>query len=540
MGLVTVPYLIGVFAAPPGTTFSGLLFGLEDTYSYIAKMRYGARDGWAYQIVYTTEPHRGGIVYTFYLGLGKLAALISGQGATTPAPTFVLAYHTARIVLGLLYLVTLYGFVAEILEPPPQRRLAWILAALAGGLGWGLLVARLDQGADVHLPVEFYVPEGFSLLLLYGLPHLSLARTLLLTGWMALFRAVERGRWYWAAAGGLAWFGMAMIVPFHVGLLGTLLAAWLAGLWATHRRFPWGRLGWAALAGVPPLLVLAYNAWLFSHDPVYAAWAAQNSLPSPPIIDYALAYGLLIGLATPGAIQVWRKGLTDRTTLLIVWPLVTAAMVYLPVNVQRRLLEGVIVPLCILATFGIWRLVGEKPQARPSTLPLPAETRSQLTWRLRQVGAGVLLMLLFPSTVLLLAGGIITALDPEWPVVHPTEELAALDWLRLHAPPGSIVLATHESGNLIPAYAGVRVYVGHGPESANGGVKRTQAEAFFHSGMTGDERRALLDEAAADYVWIGAAECEGRRASNLCPDLHTLPLREVFRSGRYAIYEVVR
>ena len=33
-------------------------------------------------------------------------------------------------------------------------------------------------------------------------------------------------------------------------------------------------------------------------------------------------------------------------------------MVYLPINVQRRLLEGVILPLITLATIGLWALSG--------------------------------------------------------------------------------------------------------------------------------------------------------------------------------------
>ncbi len=522
MLLVSLPYLVGLLHSTPDMRFSGFLFGIEDMNSYLVKMRYGARDGWLLQLVYTSEPHQGGFVHTYYLALGKLAAWIDGRGGAVSPEALVITFHAARVICGLALLAMIYRFAADFLPAPSQRRLAWALAALAGGLGW--------LSMTTSLPVEVYVPEGFTLLLLYGLPHLALARLFLLAGWLLLFRAVEQNEWRKAGLAGLCWLGMAWIVPFYAALLGVLIAVWLAALMIVQRRLLRREVGLAALAGALPAAMLAYNAWLFTTNPIFAAWSAQNVLPSPPPRDYLLAYGLLIVLATIGAVKARQEGFTGRTALLITWPLTAAVLVYAPVNVQRRLLEGVIVPLSVLAALGVWTLANR--ESREGTYEPP------LVRRLRWLGLACLLMLLSPSTALMLLSGAATASRPAEPVFHSADELAALAWLREQAVPDSVVLSTVESGNVIPAYAGVRVYVGHGPETIDITNKSLRAQAFFHGSMSLDDRRALLAEAGASYVWAGPAE-QAVDCTAGCFDPLTLGLLRVFRQGAYTIYEVM-
>ncbi len=515
--LVSAPYLIGVLNSTGKMRFGGFLFGLEDLYSYIAKMRWGARDGWLLELVYTTEAHKGGFVYLFYMLLGKLAALISGQGANVSANVLIVAYHVARVLCGLLLLIVSYRFVAEFLDGTRQRRLAWCIAILAGDLSWLLFV--LSGGSMARMPISLYIPEAFSLLLLYGLPHLALARSLLLGGWLILFRALEAGQWHRAFWTGLTWLGVGIIVPFYVALLGALIGAWLLALWATERRFPWVAFRLASLAGVLPGLLLLYSTWLFTQNPVFATWSAQNDLPSPPPVDYFLAYGLLIVCAIPGAVRTCRDGLSRRTTLLIAWPLLAASMVYLPINVQRRLLEGVLLPLSVLVVLGLGTLCANRPRWR----------------KLAEVG---LLACLLPSSFLLIAGGVAVASSSSWPIFHHADELAALDWMRMNAPSDSVVLSTYGSGNLLPAYAGVRVYVGHGPETLQSAAKRVEAEAFFSDGMSDVARQVLLTSVGVDYVWVGPSEQALFCSDDGCFVPASLGLKEVWARGDYAIYEV--
>jgi hypothetical protein len=505
----SLPYAIGWWRSTPELRFGGFLFGLEDMHSYLAKMRYGARDGWLFRLVYTSEPHKGALLFTFHLGLGKLAAWLSGGGARVEVGPLIAAYHAARVACGAFLLGVIYRFVAALVRARALRRLTWTIAAVGGGLGWLPLLAL---GERARLPVEFYVPEAFSFLIVYGLPHLALARGLLLLGWLALIRAAEAGEARRAWLAGLAWFGMGMIVPFYAAVIGVQVGAWLLICALSERQIEWRRVGLAAQAGMLPLVVLIYNAWTFTTNPVFKVWSAQNRLPSPPPFDYILAFGVLIGLAAPAVPVVWRRA--PRYRLLISWPLAALLMAYLPINVQRRLLEGVIVPLAMLAAAGLALLVRRR-HVRAATI-------------------GLLLALVLPSTVILISGGAWTAATAGWPVFHPADELAALDWLRREASLDEVALATFGQANVIPAYAGLRVYAGHGPETVRSGEKRAQVEAFFGCGLSDAERRRLLSDGRVRYVLVGPREDGG------CFDPAGLDIRRVYRYGDFTIYEASR
>jgi len=515
-----VPYIVGWMNSSPENVFGGFVFGLEDLNSYVAKMRYAAyAPGWNLELVYTLEPHRGGFVYAYYVTLGKLTALMSAEGGNPSASTLIAAYHIARIVFGGLLLVVMYCFITEFINEVNLRRLAWVIAVFGSGLGWVLL----PVGLPGFIPVSFYLPESYSWLLIYGLPHLALARALLLGGWIVLFRAIDSDSWWLAMAAGVCWMLMGIIVPFFAALLGVLIAMWLLALLIVRREIPWGEFRLAAVAGVLPVLVLLYFAWLFNSDPVLNSWGLQNILKSPPVVDYVLAYIVVLALAVPGAVLVVRGGLSSRPVLLLSWPVTGFLLAYIPINVQRRLLEGIILPLAVLAAVGFGWLAKQIGSRR---------------WR--PVLLSVLLILILPGTMILTAGGVSVASSGGRPVFSPEGEQAALAWLHDNAPTGSHVLATFNTGNIIPAYANVRVYTGHGPETVNAVEKAEIAEQFYlDPDYDSKDRRDLLEDQRIDYVFVGLDE-QSEECNGPCFDPEEIGLQVVYESGEYAIYEVVR
>ena len=95
-----------------------------------------------------------------------------------------------RVVFDILFIIVLYRFIAVFLVAPAARMLALVLATLGGGFGWLLTLAGQTHLLGT-LPPEFYIPEGFSFIILFSLPHLALARAALLGGFLALFSAVN-------------------------------------------------------------------------------------------------------------------------------------------------------------------------------------------------------------------------------------------------------------------------------------------------------------------------------------------------------------
>ena len=103
--VISLPYLYGALISTPAAQFGGLVIGVEDGNSYLAKMRLGATGGWRFYLFYTSEPHRGAYLFLFHLLLGKLARL-SGL-------SFILVYHLARIVCGFFCIIS-YIFLVNI------------------------------------------------------------------------------------------------------------------------------------------------------------------------------------------------------------------------------------------------------------------------------------------------------------------------------------------------------------------------------------------------------------------------------------------
>lgn len=512
--LTTIPYVVAWRAQGDEWRFTGSLFGVEDGNSYLAKMRLGARGEWLFTLRTTSEPHDSALLFLPYLLLGHLARLIAG-GAPAPVGTLIAVFHGARLVFDLALVLVIYRFAAVFVRRPATRRLALVLITLGGGLGW--LVSLLGAGELFgSLPVDFIVPEGYTFLILFGLPHLALARSALLLGFLCLFAALRRNSARDTLLAGACWIVMGLAVPFYIAVVYTVLGAWGLAVWLRMRRFPTTLFIRAVGAALLPLPLLAYNAWVFLTNEVFAQWASQNQLPSPHLAHYVLGYAVLGLLAIRALRWAWQRGAARMPYLLLVsWVIVAPVLVYVPVNVQRRLAEGVIVPLGILAAIGLRHLTGRRPA----------------------LVRGAALALALGTSVLLWLGGLVSALAPARPIFRPAAEIEAMEALNAHAPRDTVVLSRHETGNLLPVHTDLIAYVGHGPETIHADEKEARVTAFLRDELAPAPRAALLAE--VDYVLVGPLERAEARGTGW-----QRGLREVAAFGaganRYVVYEVTR
>jgi hypothetical protein len=509
--LTSLPCLIGLALSRPEHPFTGVLLGVEDLYSYYAKMRVGAGGALLFQNAYAVEPHSGALGYSFYLLLGRLAA--GGMGSRVPIGRLIAVYHTARALLGIPLLALLYRVAALFVEDVRQRRLAWLLAVWGGGLGWLALLISGDVLAFGGL-LDLYVGEVSTYLPLLALPHLLLARAALLGGLLCLVRAVESGAWRWALGAGLCWLLMAAVIPFYIGAAGGIVGGWLIARAALARRMDWRIVTRGLAAGLPGAALVLASYALIAGDPVYASWLAQNRLPLPSLPAFASTFGVAIALAAFGARAALRARL-PRTDLLVGWALASPLLMLAPVPFRLRLIEGFFIPLSVLAAVGFASIVRAwAPAARRAAL-------------------AALLMLALPSGLLLLFGASALALTPAPPAYADPALLPSLDWLRAQAPAGAVVLAPQEAGVMLPAYAPVRVVIGHGFETPFYAEKEAAAAAFFGGELDAAQQRALLDRYGVDYIYS-----QGEQAAAFLTAGG--PFEAAFSSPGATIYRVAR
>jgi hypothetical protein len=338
----------------------------------------------------------------------------------------VALFHLFRIVSGFLAIQATYDFLALFLRHARWRRTGLVLASLGGGLGWILLFmnwllallantfASATTGSG-SLPLDFYSPESFGFLSLYGLPHLALARALLLGG---LVHYLARRK----IPAGALWLLLGLVQPLYVPIAWAVVGGHLAllGIWQAWRQRQGWRVDWLVCLRDPgwrgylrravvdlllssPLVI--YTLLSSQADPFFRSWTAQNLILSPPPLDYFLAYGLpgLIFLAGLPLLwkQRWLEANDLRFPLPIAWALILPVLVYAPYNLQRRLAEGAWVALVALALASL--------EARPRR-------------RLQAV-----LFLLLPPTFLLWAAGILGISLPGRPLYRPASETAAFE-----------------------------------------------------------------------------------------------------------------
>lgn len=520
MGITSIPYILGFAVQNPNWVFTGFIFGVEDGNSYIAKMLTGAAGEWLFRTPYTSYPQNGVFAFPFYIWLGKLGS--------TPGlhEQLVVLYHLFRICAGVLAIIATFDFIALFVKGSRNRQLATALVVLGGGLGWVLLT--LGEGTFLgSYPLEFFSPETFGFLSIYGLPHLALARATLLWGMKAYLQSPKFGDASTTRSGikvGLLWLITSLAQPLTGLIMGYVIALhWLLStfqsVWRRLRKRSKGDnltiqyLKTALIAACFSLPYLLYNAYIFSTDPFLRSWTDQNIILSPHPIHYLLAYGWMLPFALPGTVEIVKK-YPWQGWLPVGWFFSFPLLAYLPVNLQRRLVEGVWVALVVLAIVGLEWAMDKRAK------PIPR----QIIW--------IYFAPVFMSSVLLITGGIKGVLSPQEPLFRPNVEISAFKYLSGVVDDKPVVLADYGTGNSLPAWAPVRVVIGHGPESVGLKELSPQITKFFNQHTSGTFRQEFIAEHGVDYVFWGPNE---RQLGGWEPSM-TDYLERIYSANGYEIY----
>jgi len=523
MVATSVPYLVGYASQGTAWRFTGFVFGVEDGNSYIAKMLSGASGAWLFRSPYTAENQGGVIVYMPFLLLGKLAS------APGMHEQLVAIFHLLRFLAGIYEILVIYQLLAFFIESLILRRVGLVLATLGGGLGWVLILMGRDQWLG-SMPLEFYSPETFGFLGIYGLPHLALARAGLMWGLLIYLRSLQdpgETKLSDSVRIGLIWLVVSFAQPLTALVLGFVLGLHSISLvvWQGWRKFRFSDPNWylvvksirlIGFGSVIPAPFIIYNVVIFSSDPFLKQWTAQNLITSPHPLHYILAYGLMIPFAFIGGkkllqLQSWGGW------LIVGWVLAVPGLAYAPINVQRRLTEGVWVALVILAMKAFEYVGGELPR--------------------RYLGRILLLLLAcLPSSLILMAGSFFAALRPGPPLFRPVDEINAFEFISSEGEVGDVILASYKTGNALPAWSPLVVLIGHGPESTGLSELQPKVERFYADEISDLERLSMIRAYDISYVFRGPYEAALGDWNPAQADY----LQPIYQSGGYEVYRVVQ
>jgi hypothetical protein len=507
--LCTLPYLLGFFNESTDWFFSGFIFGVEDGNSYIAKMLAGSNGDWLFRTPYTLLEQRGELIFLPYLLLGKLAQ------PPEQHTQLVALFHLFRFLATPLCVYAIYRFSTLFLTQVVWRRWATIMATLGGGLGW--IVPLFGRAAVLgDLPLDFISPETFGFLAFLGLPHLVLARGLMI---LAIHAYLENGK-----GNAKSWeSGILILLLTLVQSLTTLsvyavvlihqVTVVLASLRTNQKRLLETWLPAAVRTILPSLPLILYYMYQFTTDTFLQTWTAQNRILSPHPLHYLIAYGVVL---IPVLAAIGKKPWQENPIWLLPvgWVIALPLLAYFPHNLQRRLVDGVWVALIVLAAFFLaqWNMERRRP---------------------RYVWLMITLLSLI-SPIMIFVGSLQVVQRPAAPVFVPGDQVRAFRWLETHAQRGSVVLAAYATSNTLPAWAPVRVPIGHGPESVDLDKLEPEVRAVFHNTLSSIGRLRWLKETGVDYLIFTEAE---RALGAWSPDQEGY-LAEVYGNASVTIYEV--
>ncbi|MCP4421051.1 MAG: hypothetical protein GY805_30945, partial [Chloroflexi bacterium] len=465
----------------------------EDAQTYWAKMLQGFDGAWLYTIPFTPEPHAAAGVGIFYVWLGQLARLL---GISLTA-----VWHSSRFVASIILFLTTFRFVATFLADKHSRWTAYLLALYGSGLGWLLFAIGQPFWLDAF-PVDFKQPGAHLFFTALTFPHISLGTAVILFNMLVLqkisnqwsvvnnqngtqisqINADEKPKigvhlrssassWKWAILAGLANIVLGIAYPFLIYIVaGTAVLAWSLLVWQ-QKRILW-QAGWqiAVIFLIPAPLYLYYLSVWRSNE-VFRLWDAQAGTLAAPWPHYLLAFGPMLLLAI---LFYWKRP-SDRPRFTVLWSWVITAvlLLYSPLNAQRRFIQGVHVPLALLAAAGFVQIVLPLWQNSSLWQKIVAHPRYETAKLSRFIIILFLISMSFSNLYLWVdVTRIATVTQPDL-FFRPADEVKATNWLRENIGDSSIILGSYQTGNLVAAQTGQQVMLGHWAETVDFAGKET-------------------------------------------------------------------
>jgi hypothetical protein len=511
------PIVSGYLHARPGERFLGFVPAYyEDYQSYLAWMRQAEQGHLLFRDLFTSETHRRIILLPVFWVMGAAARL---TGAS-----LVGVWYLVHGLATVLLVWTIHAFAARFSGDRTTRLLALGLATTAAGLGGFVPASLLAGSAEVQRPIDLWMVEAnqfFPVASSYF--TLPLALALMLLALMRLLRHLEEGRSRDAGAAGGYAIALAMTHQYDVATLFAVVAAWVVVVRARHWR------GLVLFAAIPAPYVV-YSLAVVRLDPALSrlTW----DMPVPGVSAHLLGWGIPLILAVGAALVPAVRRDNRNVPLLVAWLLAVVVLLLVPLEFRRKLIWGAQIPMAMLAAMGV-RWVWGRIGARPASV------------RLRRAlagGAAVALLAVCAYGSFLVERDLLRrAAASGADEFVPQGFVEGLDWLRLHARPGDVVMASPSLAPLVPGWTGATVFAGHWAQTIDLDAKWHFVEMVFRSPgfASPGELRQVLDRNRVRFIVLDARAMSLVRLPDALPDRNIAGLATpVLRNQEVAIWEV--
>jgi len=348
---ISAPFVYGIFQSDENLTFNGkhsLSPGdLPVYYSYINQIKNGN-----YFLInqFTAEPDQLKILNVFWLGAGLFAKAL---GLTGPA-----AVHILRLIFIPIFVFSLYLFLSLFFQKTFFKKTLTVLLCFSSGLGFYFTKMRVYENSYLNSPIDLWVSESNIFTSLYHSPHFAFSWILIIFTFIFFFLAAQNRKFKYSVFAGLCSLILFQFHPYHFPTIYAVTFIYCLALWLKNKNSQ-NFIHFLLLFtfSAPALL---YHVYTLS-DPLISARSLQNITLTPPPIYVILGYGIFFPLAFFGLYKIFKKNKEEKYSFLIIWLLVALLLIYLPnYQFQRRLLQGLQIPLIAFSLYFVWPFFEKK------------------------------------------------------------------------------------------------------------------------------------------------------------------------------------
>jgi hypothetical protein len=484
----SIPYFLGYLISDKEHSFNGFVIDVEDGNAYLSKMMTGYDGNWLHPSRYSTFPQKGLLIHLPYLWLGKLAG---GNGIHAQ---LIALFHMYRAISLVIYSFGLYRFLQFFIKKERNRVTGVVLGIWGGGLGWIFILPGLSKFVN-YVPLEFYSPEVFGFLAILAFPHIVMARGLML---FAISEFLQQRtnqvsvKSQWKTGLYLFLAGICQPLNAAVGIL-VIAIAQLIISWKENGK---SKGEWAAPMVIPAIgagFWLGYVGWISFTDTYFKAWSQQNQFYSPKIVEFILAYALVV-LYIAINYDKLRVANNDMLQIPIIWILLIPVLAYLPSELQRRFPEGSWCAV-VVVLMAIFDQLEERENSRHQ---------------------------LYLSTALCFSSIVVLIIISLGVLQKSNQQFISQGWkksfefLEVNGYSGN-VLSEYEYGNLLPAWTNLTSVIGLKPETIHFGKVKQDMDTFYSSISNNSVRLQLLKK-----YQIGLVVLDMNNPENMQIDLSTI------------------
>jgi len=520
--LTTLPFLYGFFNAPENTYYLGVHSLSPGDYSvYFSYIHQFNQGNTFFRDLFTHESTSYNIVNTFWIFVGIIGKIFH----TTP----FWAFQAARVLSIPILLISLYLLISYFFQDKIKRKLAFLFLCFSTGVGaYFIGMFTHYQAFDpfyYHMPMDLWVAESNIFLSMLHSGHMVLSWALTVLIFLLSLIAIEKQRYTMSIFSGFLTLVLLSFHPFQAPIVFGVLFVYIVILSLKYKKILSYGVKHFLILIFFSMPILLYYYLMLNFDLITIQRNVQNSNFTTAGYLLILSYGFLFIFALIG-IYLFIKNKDykdDKKMFIIIWLVVQTALIFSPLHYQRRLIEGLQIPIVFLSLSGILYFYSIlKNKIRNRQIQYVLNNKIILLY--------IFLVLFCASNIFVLSRDI--ALYSDSTVYISSNKAESMLWMKENIDLHSVILA---SESFIPAISGRAVYIGHRIETINYYDKERELRLFFAINNNDDEKIVFLRHNKISHIFYGSNE---KSMGKFSPEQKEY-LQKIYENEEVQIYEVV-